>query len=613
MAARREQFVTTKEFLDSARSLGIKSLEGICELVDNAFDADAYNIRIHIENNKDGTLQIIFVDDGLGIPAIHIDDEGKERQGIPYILAYGGRIPHPNRPEPIGKFGWGLSQTASCLSRRTEVYSRTDEDTEWRSCWYDFEELLADDCELPLEGPAKVLPWLVVPETGTIIAMREVDQSEYATAKGLHDTLVANLGRIYRYFLEFDRTLTVSYSEGGKAKETQIQISDPLMQLTESREVKLAGFSIDKGVFTIALDGKNDLGLITNRDGEPSLIVIRLVRLDVEQIRRSVGVPLSGSQDSNSQKLLSKKIGITQNNSGFSIIRNGREIATGQTLGLFSQSSGWLNYFRGEIMFSEALDNLFRVKTNKSRYQIGSDLQNLIKDNIGNQIQKIHDEHRNELKRLSAKREDEPVPHAEVIAAKAAPMLARKRVSDVEREKAKQEITAEVEQKIRIVQQQTKARIEAQTLKLEAAKTTGDAKAVKEIEAKITVTKEETAQIVESIQNRFAFDSPCRKVFGIVGTGELFDVKSRGDTAYITYNTSTSFYDVVYRRAQQNSELEALLDLMIFSMAHSEHVVSDDITRNMWVNARREVSNMAKIFVDTMAIKPLPGTQGGEL
>jgi DNA topoisomerase VI subunit B len=151
MAARREQFVTTKEFLDSARSLGIKSLEGICELVDNAFDADATNIRIHIENNNDGTLQIIFVDDGLGIPAIHIDEDKNKRQGIPYILAYGGRIPHPNRPEPIGKFGWGLSQTASCLSRRTEVYSRTEDDDGWRSCWYDFEELLADDCELPLE------------------------------------------------------------------------------------------------------------------------------------------------------------------------------------------------------------------------------------------------------------------------------------------------------------------------------------------------------------------------------------------------------------------------------------------------------------------------------
>jgi hypothetical protein len=611
MAARREQFVTTKEFLDSARSLGIKSLEGICELIDNAFDADAYNIRIHIENNKDGTLQIIFVDDGLGIPSIHIDEEGKERQGIPYILAYGGRIPHPNRPEPIGKFGWGLSQTASCLSRRTEVYSRTEEDAGWRSCWYDFEELLADDCELPLETPAKTLPWLIVPETGTIIAMREVDQSEYATAKGLHDTLVSNLGRIYRYFLEFGRTVTVTYSEGDKAKETQIQISDPLMQLPNSREVKLAGFSIEKGLFTITLDEENEFGSITNRDGKPSQIVIRLVRLDVEQIRRSLGVPISGSSSGGTNKLVKQKLGISPAESGFSIIRNGREIATGQTLDLFTRVD-WLNYFRAEILFSESLDDLFGVKTNKSRYRINSDLRNLLKKTVIRCINEIQSEHRKEVERLSAKREVEPIPRAEVIAAKAAPMLTRRRVSDIEREKSKQEIKAEVEQKIQFIKQQTKSHIESESLKLEAAKAIGDAKAIKEIETKITVSEEEMNQIVESIKNRFAFDSPCRKEFGIVGTGELFDVKSRGDTAYLTYNTATSFYDVVYRRAQQNPELEALLDLMIFSMGHSEHVVSDDQIRNLWVNARREVSNMTKIFVDTMSIKPLPGEQGGE-
>ena len=54
-------------------------------------------------------------------------------------------------------------------------------------------------------------------------------------------------------------------------------------------------------------------------------------------------------------------------------------------------------------------------------------------------------------------------------------------------------------------------------------------------------------------------------------------------------------------------------DLMIFSMGYSEHVEFDDISRNLWVNARREVSQMAKIFVDSMSIKPLPKDKGGEI
>ena len=46
---RREQFVTTRQFLESARSLDITTIECFYELFDNAFDADATSIRAHIE------------------------------------------------------------------------------------------------------------------------------------------------------------------------------------------------------------------------------------------------------------------------------------------------------------------------------------------------------------------------------------------------------------------------------------------------------------------------------------------------------------------------------------------------------------------------------------
>ena len=141
MEARREQMVTTGMFLESARNLGIKSLEGVCEIVDNSFDADAWNIRIHIEREKGESLQITFTDDGVGIPREHIDSDGISHQGIPYVLAYGGRIPHPHQEAPVGKFGWGLSQTACCLSMRTEVYTKTVDDDRWRLGYYDLREL----------------------------------------------------------------------------------------------------------------------------------------------------------------------------------------------------------------------------------------------------------------------------------------------------------------------------------------------------------------------------------------------------------------------------------------------------------------------------------------
>ena len=99
MTARRERFVTTKHFLDSARSIDITIEEAVFEIVDNAFDADARNIRIDVEKNKQGFLRMTFSDDGVGIPASHIDKDGIEHEGIPYVLAYGGRIPHPGQPQ----------------------------------------------------------------------------------------------------------------------------------------------------------------------------------------------------------------------------------------------------------------------------------------------------------------------------------------------------------------------------------------------------------------------------------------------------------------------------------------------------------------------------------
>ena len=149
----------------------ITAIEGFYELFDNAFDADATEIRAHIEKKENGNLRFYIIDNGRGIPTTHTDDNGVMHQGIPYILAYGGSIPHPGRElsRSIGKFGVGLSQTASCLSTRTEVYTKNSNDEEWRYGYYDFEELFAsEDCTLEPET-TKRPPWIDLPETGTIL------------------------------------------------------------------------------------------------------------------------------------------------------------------------------------------------------------------------------------------------------------------------------------------------------------------------------------------------------------------------------------------------------------------------------------------------------------
>ena len=80
----------------------------------------------------------------------------------------------------------------------------------------------------------------------------------------------------------------------------------------------------------------------------------------------------------------------------------------------------------------------------------------------------------------------------------------------------------------------------------------------------------------------------------------MFEISAHGDNAWITINTETEFYNRVYSLAENDKFLEGLLDLMIFSIAWSEHV--DDIDRKSdWEHIRREISAQAEIFVSSMA------------
>jgi len=325
-------------------------LEGVCEIVDNSLDAGASKIKIHIESNNDNTLRITFIDNGVGIPYLHLDSDGVLHQGIPYALTYGGRIKHNHTSmyqSPVGKFGWGLSQTASCLSSRTEVYSKTDSDDDWRYSYYDFKELEIDpDVLLPLEE-FHVPPYFELPETGTIICMVKVESAEYKSPFAIHNLLVRNLGKTYRHFLDNNREIIISSREKGRPKETKIQISDPIMLMEDSREVKLVGKSILKEKIKIVFDHHHPLGPIHDGPGYAELIA-RFVRLDSEKIRKNLNLPLTG-QGGVINKEIKEKLGIATDTSGFSLVRNGREIASGQTLGLFSRTP-WYNYMRVELL-----------------------------------------------------------------------------------------------------------------------------------------------------------------------------------------------------------------------------------------------------------------------
>jgi len=217
------------------------------------------------------------------------------------------------------------------------------------------------------------------------------------------------------------------------------------------------------------------------------------------------------------------------------------------------------------------------------------------------------------MRRLASSRQEDQIPQAEVVAAAAAKNLPRKRIKEEYRTKAREEIRVEVELRINAIQKEAEQKAAEATARLQEAERKGDLAEINKAKTVLQVTQERSAERIERVRSRFSFDSPCRKEFGPIGTGELFDVRSRGDEAWIDINTDSDFYNNVYKEAEKNSDLLDLLDLMIFSMGYAEHLESADATRkSQWENARREVSALAAQMVGTMAVSALISEKGGD-
>ena len=108
--------------LKSFVSAGFKSTtHALCEIVDNAFDAQAKKVRIIFlekpRNNSSIVTEIIIVDDGIGM----------DLQTIAQALQIGGGTNLEEQKlvneQKIGKFGFGLPVSSLSQCDRVTLYS----------------------------------------------------------------------------------------------------------------------------------------------------------------------------------------------------------------------------------------------------------------------------------------------------------------------------------------------------------------------------------------------------------------------------------------------------------------------------------------------------------
>ena len=258
MSVKPVQFVEYVGFLKAALEFGINTEDGLKELIDNSVDAGSTHVDVIIQKmpmenalagkNSPNMLRLIVADNGRGIPQFITDEDEEQRPGLAYAMSFGGRerdVYLEGKQRTIGRFGWGLSATVSCLAKeegRAIVWTKQKEDDAWRYCEWKYDDILANNCTL-VEATDKAPP-LLPPDftTGTIV-MIDMVNSDRKRLGPLQDTLLSHSARTYRHRMANDG-LTIRVSsipEGGwnNAKHKFAHMRDPMCRLDGSMEVEL--------------------------------------------------------------------------------------------------------------------------------------------------------------------------------------------------------------------------------------------------------------------------------------------------------------------------------------------------------------------------------------
>ena len=543
----RQKIVSDAGFIDSVRELGITTRDAINEFIDNSFDAEATNIWITIDSRDDGRLFLIIEDDGKGIPPDYLDR----------VLAFGGRLSYDRKT--TGKFGWGLTASACCQSPRTEIYSKTKETDKFFYGYLDLEELKTNGGLLPI--PCERNPFESEfsdflnlkrdTDSGTIIILTDLDRPERRRKDSLVKLLYENIAVVQRYFLYEGKNI---YINGKKVK-----YNDPLMLMNDSENVELLGEKAEEygRIKPIVYED------ILDNEGNPVKVEIKIVKLPIEKL-------LSLSREERRKY----PFNINTDNQGFYIIRNKRQIAGGQTLHLFSRHPQ-LNYFRGEISFSTELDDKFGIQTNKSRFSLSDDLREQIEKRVAkviSQLRKDISEETEKFRSIQKKELEGILPtEAEKIATRVS-----KRLKPSGYKPNKEEIESyrrEREEKLSEV--------------------------IKEIKEKRDIPESEKEKLIRNIQNAFQKQAEFRRIIDVIGTGEFYSVKHKGEVIEVIINRAHKFYKLIYERASQDKLLQIFLDLFLFTLAKAEDIFyENEEIRKFYEIQRREWSAIMSAFLE---------------
>ncbi len=614
------RFVDDANFLRSSMNLGNRDLDDhLRELLDNSIDAGATRIWIVLDARNGEMARLIVGDDGCGIPK-EFEYRGKTYEGVPFVMAFGsGRNTHAHQESTIGKYGFGLPVGLVSQARdegAARVYTKQDGDPDWRWSEYNFDRLVANDCVLPPEqlgGLDFFPPW----ETGTFVVIDLADSA--GMRPGAHQSrILAWVGRVYRVMIDQGLTITVVARAGTKDDVKVATLRDPLALMPESKEAKGLGdvkeYEVPDFVFD---DETSPVGVVIDpKTGEPARITFRLSLIDNASSRRKLGLPVGIPGASNINDKTLKKYNIGYDGQGFSLLREGRELAHGRSLGLYTKDPRF-NWMHGSIDFPTALDDLMNVQVNKNQFELDPRLRDLLKEHLRPFLVKVQRDVRaagrlvNEVEKVEMDIE----PLAERLAKELLPVLPQARFTPEDRKRGNEAREAMLKQQIAQASSLL-SKTADDVLNRAAASAPADGYGREQAldtaaSAAISVLNERRAEWTSRIERRWKTHSPARILIPQEGEDDAYagphilKMVDRGDEAHIHLSTSTPFYSEVYAAVKEDQTLRTMLDIMLCSVGYSQFLdgKTEERGQNLyWERVLTDVSLHSGEFVAAMPI-----------
>jgi hypothetical protein len=322
--------IELQHFIQATRDSGYKgTASAIAELIDNAFEANATCVDIHLlesNNSAKHQLTVIVSDNGNGMsPSV-----------LQLALRFGGSTRFNSR-KGTGRYGMGLPNSSLSRARRVDVYSWTKPNVTWWS-YLDVDEI-ASGLITCVPKPKRVkLDWThesVNSKSGTIIVWSNCDRLDYKTGKKLTTKLHHTLGKIFRRQLWKGKSLKIN----GKS----VRAFDPLFQHKGANLVGATPYGPQLR-YEIVIPGQNRLL-------QTSTVFVSFTELPIDKWHNY----------SNEEK---RAFGISKN-AGVSIVRSGREIDYGWFFMGTKRKENYDDWWRCEIQFNPELDELFGVTNTK--------------------------------------------------------------------------------------------------------------------------------------------------------------------------------------------------------------------------------------------------------